>query len=860
MPASQLKRLKTSLREQGVTGPQKSKKQKKDQKGRSGQERVERNAALQQIRDSFNPFEMRQASRPAKFPSASNKSANDGKSGNRYKDILHRPGVTKSAGEEMRRSTLLPEMQRRNKTGGLVDRRIGEGDVGMTPEERATERFAMEKQRKKGGSMFDLENSDDEGGFGLTHGGRSIQDLAGDDFKDDVSGGSDDESDGELIRKKRRRSDVEDEDDEEPVPEEPKDEPERKKTKKEVMEEVIAKSKMHKYERQKAQEEDDELREKMDSGMTEMLALLKGYKPPPKAQEVEQPTAQGAAAGINPDRQRLIDGLDRAAADKEYDIRMRQYAQDTRAKPSDRTKTEEEKAATEAERLRKLEEKRAKRMNGEAVSDDEAEEGGAGAAQDNVDGDEDIHDDMAEFGFTSSTAQQQPGKEKAVQPDEDDFALDDDLIASGSDVDSDAESDVSVDEDLVELGSDAESDAQEPDADEEDEFVEDAIGGGSEDGDAGKSGANATDLGVRYTYPCPRSHTELLDVVKDIPVEELPTTVQRIRKLHHPSLSASNKDSMADFSISLVDHIAYMANNDQSLAVIEQLIRHLHSLSRTYPSEIATAFRIHLQAFHERGQPTAGDMVVLTAIGSIYPPSDHFHQVVTPAITLIARWLGITNPTTAAHHTQGAYLVHLALSYQKLSKRYLPEAVRFTVRALSAKPAPDTAQKKAHLANLTSMANLWKEKSAFIEIFQPLLPILSSSGATKKDLQHFKILLNQSRLHRRPLTLHNHKPLSIRLSIPKFEETFDPTKHYDPDKERSDAAKLQKEYKRERKGAVRELRKDANFIAREQLREKRERDAAYEKKYKRLVAEIQGEEGREAKEYQREKMKRKGQR
>ncbi len=37
------------------------------------------------------------------------------------------------------------------------------------------------------------------------------------------------------------------------------------------------------------------------------------------------------------------------------------------------------------------------------------------------------------------------------------------------------------------------------------------------------------------------------------------------------------------------------------------------------------------------------------------------------------------------------------------------------------------------------------------------------------------------------------------------------------------------------------------------LREKKERDAAYEKKYKRLIAEIQGEEGMEAKAYEREK-------
>ena len=79
MPASQLKRLKASLREQGVTGPQKSKKQKKEQKGRSGQERVDRNVAMQQIRDSFNPFEMRKASRPATFESASLPSGTTGR-------------------------------------------------------------------------------------------------------------------------------------------------------------------------------------------------------------------------------------------------------------------------------------------------------------------------------------------------------------------------------------------------------------------------------------------------------------------------------------------------------------------------------------------------------------------------------------------------------------------------------------------------------------------------------------------------------------------------------------------------------------------------------------------------------------
>jgi nucleolar protein 14 len=123
---------------------------------------------------------------------------------------------------------------------------------------------------------------------------------------------------------------------------------------------------------------------------------------------------------------------------------------------------------------------------------------------------------------------------------------------------------------------------------------------------------------------------------------------------------------------------------------------------------------------------------------------------------------------------------------------------------------------------------------------------------SKVSLKLQRVLKHAHRA-RRPLELHYHRPLAIKTSIPKFEESFNPDKHYDPDRERAEASKLRAEHKRERKGAMRELRKDANFIARESLREKKEKDAAYEKKYKRLVAEIQGEEGKEAKAYEREK-------
>lgn len=98
MPPSQLKRLKASLREQGIVGPQKSKKQKKQnaQSGPDKEKRVRRSVALTGIREQFNPFEVKSSSRPPKFDVTSNKTIG----GRVTKSVKQRPGVTKGLGEE----------------------------------------------------------------------------------------------------------------------------------------------------------------------------------------------------------------------------------------------------------------------------------------------------------------------------------------------------------------------------------------------------------------------------------------------------------------------------------------------------------------------------------------------------------------------------------------------------------------------------------------------------------------------------------------------------------------------------------------------------------------------------------------
>lgn len=99
MPPSQLKRLKASLREQGIVGPQKSKKQKKQiaQNGTNKDKRVNRTAALAGIREQFNPFEIKANARGPKFE-VTNARTVGGASGS--KSVKARPGVTKGLGEE----------------------------------------------------------------------------------------------------------------------------------------------------------------------------------------------------------------------------------------------------------------------------------------------------------------------------------------------------------------------------------------------------------------------------------------------------------------------------------------------------------------------------------------------------------------------------------------------------------------------------------------------------------------------------------------------------------------------------------------------------------------------------------------
>ena len=103
-------------------------------------------------------------------------------------------------------------------------------------------------------------------------------------------------------------------------------------------------------------------------------------------------------------------------------------------------------------------------------------------------------------------------------------------------------------------------------------------------------------------------------------------------------------------------------------------------------------------------------------------------------------------------------------------------------------------------------------------------------------------LLERAYATRRALRLQAHRALSISSYAPKFDQqSFDPSRATDPDTERAQAAKLRAMLKKERKGAIRELRKDAQFLAEERDQRRVAEDTAYKKKMDKIVGGIQEE-------------------
>jgi nucleolar protein 14 len=162
---------------------------------------------------------------------------------------------------------------------------------------------------------------------------------------------------------------------------------------------------------------------------------------------------------------------------------------------------------------------------------------------------------------------------------------------------------------------------------------------------------------------------------------------------------------------------------------------------------------------------------------------------------------------------------------------------------------------------------MYKGLDGFVELYEPVLKVLQH-GETKalneglksrlsKVVDMLTRLLKFAKKSHRPLALQAHKPIPIPSYIPKFEAT---TSSYlrkkDPDYEKNEAAKLRYQLKQEKKGAIRELRKDAKFLAAAEQKKQLEKDREYNQRLKKAYTSIESERA-EQKAMEREKSREK---
>ncbi|KAG0655526.1 nucleolar complex protein 14 [Monosporozyma unispora] len=816
MAGSQLKNLKATLKAHGLTGQTNIKKNKKNTKRQAKDyDREEKAQTLNKIREQFNPFEIK-STKGKQFKA-------DPKNG---RMAVGKPGISKQIGEDQRLKAYEVKKQLKNRRGGIQDRRFGERDKNLTEEEKMLERFTRERQSqsKKKSNLFNLDDDQDNEfgnnnidmyGNNLTHLGNTITDA---DMEEDSQ---------YFAEQEGNKRSLYDEDslgyDQE------SNGPARKKTKAEVMQEVIAKSKFHKQERQKAQrkleDEIEDVDEEFDDVMAELFTSNKNKKKEP----IIEPKAEN---------------------DIEYDMNVKKLLLEKRAVPADRTKTEEELQKEADEKKKKLEQQRMDRMNGMLV-DEEGEERGV----------EDLDN-----GFWESEEENE----------EEDIADSDDDIKFGED---------------------------EAEADNDNE-------------------GKVNNRFLNKKVSCPSEHTELLNILKKSPLSDHPKLVRKIIRDYQPKLDEGNKERIAKFTAVLLRHILFLAGEDYSKDVGEfkqvqkSLISILKTLAEKYNKALSDECRMIIKEVQDKfkkgnfSELSNSDLMFFILVGVIFSTSDHYHLVATSCVILMAEFLEQLKFNTLSKIGFGAVIVNILLQYQRMSKRYIPEMVGFYEKALATfvgidktsiiridtedlifnseigfaendsniiqlhnifdeKSNESLSFQKTILLNIlssldTCISNIWKDLDAFPEITIHIKPLLTQYSSQFKSLNKIKAISDKiirlEKFHEHiPLTLQDHKPVSIPSNTPKYEENFNPDKKsYDPDRTRNEIGKIKAQIKKERKFTMKEIRKDARFEARQTIDEKKKANQEYHAKMAHIYNTISTEEGAEKNKYEREKRLRTG--
>uniref|UniRef100_A0A8C7D7L1 NOP14 nucleolar protein homolog (yeast) n=1 Tax=Oncorhynchus kisutch TaxID=8019 RepID=A0A8C7D7L1_ONCKI len=781
--------------------------------------------------------------------------------GRKSKHDVGLPGVSRSKAINKRKETLLKEYKTKDKANKFIDKRFGEYDTKMDPEEKILQRFSMERQRTQDKKdMYNL-NEEEE----LTHYGQSLSEM--EKLNDMVD--SDDDADekgvlsaeltashfggGGLLRRKTQG-------------EKDNGGNQRAKSRQELIEELILKSKQEKRERQNQKEESQVLTEKLDQDWKSIQGLL-AHKNAPKADRLEEE-----------DKPKL----------DEYDMMVRELGFEMKAQPSEKMKTPEEVAREERERLQKLEADRLRRMMGDVVEDCTKTQAHMSA--------DDLNDGFILDGDEKPTLAYQDGKwninEEGAKIEGDDDEEGGEGESGEEESGGEEEEEGSGEDSHSDLDSEQESEGGEEEEEEEGEKDEVPATKSQLSEEERKAQAEAAKAELPYTFKAPESYSDLKGLLQGHPADHQCIILARTQKCNHPSLAVGNKLKLQKLFGFLLEYVGELASRSPpELSTIDKMITQLYGLCQLFPEAASKAMQTTLvdsahrmeDVLEVKGRaafPQLDMLIYLKITALLFPTSDFRHPVTTPALLYISQALTKCPVMSLEDVTSGLVLCCLAVEYVSFSKRFCPELINFLLGVLhlavqdktstgtafllmgychissstrpnwllvfsirvgvvsilihvfclnDAPPPPPPPPRLSAVATcmdlLKHCSSLYRELTSYSHIFQPITTLLS---------KHLPIKTYPAALQVSG-TVVSSKDNLVRL--PWYKITRGNTK------EEREKERLNHKYKKEFKGALREIRKDTRFLAREKLNEVMGRDAERKRKVKELFGSLATQEG-----------------
>jgi len=127
---------------------------------------------------------------------------------------------------------------------------------------------------------------------------------------------------------------------------------------------------------------------------------------------------------------------------------------------------------------------------------------------------------------------------------------------------------------------------------------------------------------------------------------------------------------------------------------------------------------------------------------------------------------------------------------------------------------------------IVTAGNLYSGSPAFPDLFTPIIEALPSFDA----FATLKLVVQSASSRRKPLLLQHHKPVALPMLTPDLGTA--------QDKDTRDQARLKAAFKREYKGAKREIRRDAQFLTRHESSERKRKDQEYKQMINRVYGTI----------------------